>query len=88
MPRRRDIDPTLRVRLAAWTVYFMRLHSIPSKRALARRMGLSGPTVTNAINKRSGIGLDYLIALRDTFHTGCDVLLDNDPPSAVAHRDE
>ena len=81
MPRRTDIDPELRRRLAAWTVYFQRLHEIPSKRALARRMGLSGPTVTNAINRQSGIGLDYLVALRDTFKQSADQMLDDDPPA-------
>lgn len=80
MPRRSDIDPTLRKRLAAWTVYFMELHGIPSKRQMAERMGLAGPTVTNAINKQAGIGLDYLVALRRTFHQSADRLLDDDPP--------
>lgn len=82
MPRRIDIDPHLRERLAAWTDYLMRLHGIVSKRAMAKRMGLSGPTVTNALNYRTGIGLDYLVALSRTFRVSTDVLLQDDPDFA------
>lgn len=74
------VDDELRVRLAEWTRYLMKKHGIPSKRAMARRMDVSGPTVTNAINKKAGIGLDYLVALHRTFHESADVLLDTDPP--------
>jgi hypothetical protein len=81
MPRREDVDAALRRRLAAWTRYLMWKHGIPSKRAMARRMGIAGPTVTNAINHESGIGLDYLVALHRTFHESADVLLDTDPPA-------
>jgi transcriptional regulator with XRE-family HTH domain len=80
LPRRQDIDPELRRRLAAWTRYLMALHSIPSLRKMAERMGLAGPTVTNAVNKKAGIGLDYLVALHRKFHVSADVLLDTDPP--------
>ena len=80
-PRRTDIDPSLRRRLAAWTRYFMELHQIPSLRQMAKRMKLAGPTVTNAVNHPEvGIGLDYLVKLRDAFHESADRLLDNDPP--------
>jgi hypothetical protein len=79
LPRREDIDPELRRRLAAWTRYLMALHEIPSLRQMARRMGLAGPTVTNAVNHETGIGLDYLVALHRTFHVSADVLLDTDP---------
>jgi plasmid maintenance system antidote protein VapI len=58
----------------------MRIHEVSSKRAMAKRMGLSGPTVTNAINHQSGIGLDYLVALHRTFHVSADVLIADDPP--------
>ncbi len=80
LPRRQDIDPVLRQRLAAWTHYFMWKHKIPSKRRMAKRMHLAGPTVTNALNYGTGIGLDYLVALHRTFHESADVLLDSDPP--------
>ena len=80
VPRRQDIDVELRQRLAAWTRYLMRLHGIPSLRKMADRMGLAGPTVTNAVNKKAGIGLDYLVALHRTFHVSADVLIDTDPP--------
>jgi hypothetical protein len=80
LPRRQDIDPVLRQRLAAWTRYLMALHEVPSLRKMAERMGMAGPTVTNAVNKRTGIGLDYLVALHRTFHMSADVLLDTDPP--------
>ena len=75
------VDPALRERLAAWTEHLMRLHGIESKRAMGRRMGVSGPTVTNALNRKSGLGLDFLVALHRTFHMSADVLLDTDPPS-------
>jgi transcriptional regulator with XRE-family HTH domain len=81
LPRRQDIDPVLRQRLAAWTRYLMQLHEVPSLRKMAERMGKSGPTVTNAVNKKAGIGLDYLVALHRTFHVSADVLLDTDPPT-------
>lgn len=58
----------------------MSLHGVPSIRGMARRLGLSGPTVTNALNKESGIGLDFLVALHRKFHVSADVLLDSDPP--------
>jgi antitoxin component HigA of HigAB toxin-antitoxin module len=80
MPRRQDIDPEIRVRLAAWTKYLMEKHKIPSIRQMAKRMGMAGPTVTNALNLQSGIGLDYVVALHRTFHESADVLLDTDPP--------
>lgn len=80
MPRRQDVNLDLRRRLADWTVYLMRKHEVESLRAMGRRMGLSGPTVTNAVNKKEGIGLDYLVALHETFHVSADVLLDDDPP--------
>jgi antitoxin component HigA of HigAB toxin-antitoxin module len=80
LPRRQDIDPELRERLAAWTRYLMQLHEIPSLRKMAERMGMAGPTVTNAVNKKAGIGLDYLVALHRTFHVSADVLLDTNPP--------
>jgi hypothetical protein len=80
MPRRQDIDPIVRRRLAAWTRYFMKKHRVPSLRKMADRMDLAGPTVTNAVNHETGIGLDYLIALHRTFHESADVLLDTDPP--------
>jgi antitoxin component HigA of HigAB toxin-antitoxin module len=81
LPRRQDIDLELRRRLAAWTRYLMALHGIPSLRKMAERMGLAGPTVTNAVNKKAGIGLDYLVALHRKFHVSADVLLDTDPPT-------
>lgn len=84
MPRRQDIDPALRVRLSAWTRYLMELHEIPSIRQMAKRMKMSGPTVTNALNYGSGLGLDYLVALHRRFYMSADVLLDTDPP----HRSE
>lgn len=86
MPRRLDVDAALRVRLAAWTKHLMELHEIPSIRQMAKRMGKSGPTVTNALNRRSGVGLDYLVALHRKFHVSADVLLDSDPPSDVRTR--
>lgn len=81
MPRRQDIDPELRVRIAEWTKHLMTLHGITSKRAMGRRMGKAGPTVTNALNLKAGIGLDYVVALHRTFHVSADVLLDTDPPT-------
>lgn len=80
MPRRQDVDLDIRRRLSDWTVYLMHKHSIPSLRRMADRMGLAGPTVTNAVNKREGIGLDYLVALHRSFHVSADVLLEDDPP--------
>lgn len=81
MPRRQDVDPVVRRRLAAWTRYLMDLHGVPSIRRMAERMDMAGPTVTNALNRQTGIGLDYLIALHRTFHVSADVLLDTDPPT-------
>lgn len=83
VPRRQDIDPALRKRLAAWTRYLMALHHIPSKRQMADRMGLSGPTVTNVINHEAAVGLDYLVALHTTFHRSADELLDTNPPAKL-----
>jgi hypothetical protein len=57
----------------------MRKHHIPSKRQMAERMDLSGPTVTNAINHAS-MGLDFVVALHRTFYVSLDVLVDSDPP--------
>lgn len=81
LPRRQDIDPVIRKRLAAWTRHLMEIHEIPSLRKMAARMGLAGPTVTNAVNHETGLGLDYLVALHRTFHVSADVLLDTDPPA-------
>lgn len=81
VPRREDIDRELRRRLAAWTVFLMKKHGIRSKRKMAERMKMAGPTITNAINYGAGIGLDYLVALHRTFHESADALLDSDPPS-------
>jgi plasmid maintenance system antidote protein VapI len=58
----------------------MALHGIPSLRQMAKRMKMAGPTVTNAVNRQTGIGLDYLLALHRAFHVSADVLLDSDPP--------
>ena len=80
MPRRQDIDPELRIRIAGWTKHLMTLHGIPSIRQMAKRMKKAGPTVTNALNLQSGIGLDYVVALHRTFHVSADGLLDTDPP--------
>jgi transcriptional regulator with XRE-family HTH domain len=80
MPRRQDVDAELRRRLAAWTLYLKHKHEIPSLRRMAKKMGMSGPTITNAVNHQSGIGLDYLVALHRSFHVSADVLLDDDPP--------
>jgi antitoxin component HigA of HigAB toxin-antitoxin module len=86
LPRRGDIDQDLRKRIAAWTRYLMALHGVPSLRQMADRMGMSGPTVTNAVNRESGIGLDFVVALHRTFHVSMDVLVDSDPPQRPPAR--
>lgn len=86
MPRRQDVDPEIRQRLARWTLHLMKKHEIRSLRGMAKRMGMAGPTITNAVNYQAGIGLDYLVALHRTFHESADVLLDSDPPETDKPR--
>jgi plasmid maintenance system antidote protein VapI len=59
----------------------MHIHAVPSIRKMAERIGVSGPTLTNALNREEGIGLDFAVKLHRSFHVSLDVLVDSDPPS-------
>lgn len=78
-------DIETRLRIAAWARYLMRKHHISSGNELAKRLGLSGPTVALVLKGDRTPGLDFLVRLHRVFHESADVMLDSAPPD-VAER--
>ena len=81
------IDREARTRILAWARHEMKKHGLPSGNALAKRLGLAGPTVTSVLAETRTPGLDFLIALHRTFHESADVMLDSDPPESGRKAD-
>jgi transcriptional regulator with XRE-family HTH domain len=81
----RGTDIETRQRIAAWARHMMEVHSIASGNELARRLGLSSPTIALVLSGDRTAGLDFLVKLHRVFHISADALLDSDPP-AVQER--
>ena len=79
LPRREDIDPAIRERLAKWLEYYKRIRRSTNER-LAEVIGCSEPTVTNILNRKRSMGLDVLYKMHVRLHRSADELLDVDPP--------
>lgn len=80
---RSDLDQELRRRLRAWTRYFRDSNPFPSDRAMARKMEVAPPTLTNILNGKGTPGLDFAVKLARTFREKLDVLVDFDPPTVA-----
>jgi Helix-turn-helix len=70
---------SLRERIVLWRRFFMREYNIPSQRALARKLGVSQPSISKAFGGKT-IGLDIFAKIHRAFHKSADVMLDSDPP--------
>lgn len=78
MPWTPDLPEAVRERLAAWMRYAQDSEQL-TREELARRVGLSEPTVTNIINHKRPPGLDALIGLCFGVGIPADILLKRHP---------
>ena len=84
---RKETDPIVRARIAAWTRYLMRSRGYANPTEMARKLGVTRPAVSTVLRGTRTPGLDYLVKLHRVFHIQADVLLDEDPPTAEQRSD-
>lgn len=83
---RKETDPVVRGRIAAWTAHLMKTHGYDTPAAMARKMGVTRPAVATILDGTRTAGLDYVVKLHRTFHIQTDVLIDEDPPQGTQGR--
>jgi transcriptional regulator with XRE-family HTH domain len=80
------IDPEVRARIADWVEYLKHKHRQSltdpplTNEQLAQKLGLSEPTVTNALNRMRGVGLEFVWRMHVKFHVSADSILDDPAP--------
>lgn len=78
MPKHGRIDQATRERLVRWLLYKMKELNIPTKKALAKKLGVTPSAVTRAL-QGGAIGLDFFIAMHRNLAESANRLLEGEP---------
>ncbi len=83
MPKKEYIDQETRERIAGWVRAKMRQQEIPSKAALARRLGIDRSTAGRILNATArSLGLDVFLKIHRRLPIDATQILNEPPPKS------